>query len=313
MILWPLLNVWVYSFFSTLRTSSGMLAGRLAYYLNLNGAAITLDTMCSGSITALNCAYEALLLGRCDAALVGACNLLLNPKVSTAYAANDMLSMDGFCRPMDQKANGIARSEGMVMIFLQRNTDAKRIYAHVVHVDTSSDGFKQKGITNPSMEKQTELLQRFYKDINVDPLDVAFVEMHCAGTAVGDPVECAAVDRVFCRDRKEPLLIGSVKSSIGHTESASGLSSLTKLVLSLGTGFVPPNINFEEPRRDIPSLVAGRLKVCTETTPLSGALCALNSFGFAGSNAHCLLRQWHKVRLISFLFFPLDLPQHSYP
>lgn len=298
-----IVNIWAgYMInFSSRRTATGMLAGRLAYCLDLNGSAVTVDTMCSGSITALNCAYEALTLGRCDAALVGACNLLLNPKSSTSYFANDMLSMDGCCRPMEQNANGLARSEGLVVIFLQRATDARRIYAHLVHVATSSDGFKQEGISYPSLEKQTELLQHFYKDINVDPRDVAFVEMHCAGTTIGDPVECAAVDRVFCRERKEPLLVGSVKSNIGHTESVSGLSSLTKLVLSLGTGFVPPNIHFEEPRRDIPSLVAGRLKVCTETTPLAGSLCALNSFGFAGSNAHCLLRQWHKVRIIYLL------------
>lgn len=273
--------------------------------MNLNGTAITMDTMCSGSISALNCAYQALLMGHCDAALVGACNLLLDPKVTTSYVANDMLSLDGFCRPLDQNANGIVRAEGLVMIFLQRETDAKRIYAHVVHVDTSSDGFKQEGISFPSMDKQTELLERFYKDINVDPRDVAFIELHSAGTVVGDPVECGAIDRVLCRDRKEPLLVGSVKSSIGHTESTSGLSSLTKLVLSLGTGFIPPNINFEEPRRDIPSLMAGRLKVCTETTPLAGSLCALNSFGFSGSNAHCLLRQWHKVRIIGICFFTI--------
>lgn len=274
-----------------------MLAGRVAFHLNLNGIAITLDTLCSGSITALNCAYEALRLGTCDAALVGATNLLLNPASTAYYCENGMLSKDGYIRPFDQRADGFVRSEAMVMIFLQREVNAKRIYGHIVHVETSSDGFKQEGITYPSLEKQTELFQHFYKTIDVNPNSVSFVEMHCAGTVVGDPVECGSVDRVFCSDRAEPLLVGSVKSNLGHTECASGLCALTKLLLSFETGFIPANLDFVESRRDIPSLMAGRLKVCAENTPLPGKLCALNAFGFHGSNAHCLLRQWSKVKV----------------
>lgn len=274
-----------------------MLAARVAYHLNLNGNAVVLDTMCSGSITALNCAYEALNNGTCDAALVGACNLMVNASYTSAFMANEMLSKDGFCYSMDDRGNGFARSEAMVMIFLQRETAAKRIYAKIVHVATSSDGFKQEGISHPSIESQTKLFERFYTDIDVDPKSVAFVEMHCTGTIVGDPVECTSVDRVFCRDRDEPLLVGTIKSNMGHAESASGLCGLTKLLLSLETGFVPPNLHFTKPRQDIPSLVAGRLKVCTEKTPLSGSLCALNAFGYGGTNGHCLLRQWSKMKV----------------
>lgn len=278
------------------RRSPVMIAGRLAYHLNLNGAAITLDTACSGSISALNCAYEALRLGNCDAALVGACNLLLNPKSTSYFVANNMLSMDGHCRSMDQKASGFARSEAAVMIFLQRKTNSKRIYANIVHVDTSNEGFKQEGVSYPSIDRQTELLTRFYKDIDVDPLTVGYFETHGAATIVGDPIECGSIDRVFCTNRDEPLLVGSIKSNMGHGECTSGLCGITKLLLSFETGFIPPNLHFEEPRQDIPSLVAGRLKVCTETTPLPGPLCALNSFGYTGSNTHCLMRQWHKVK-----------------
>lgn len=274
-----------------------MLASRVAYHLDLNGIAIVLDTMCSGSMSALNCAYEALSCGTCDAALVGACNLMVNANFTAAFMANDMLSMDGICRSMDDQGSGFARSEAMVMIFLQRESTARRIYAKLVHVATSSDGFKQEGISHPSIEMQSELFERFYMDIGVDPNSVAFVEMHCTGTIVGDPVECTSVDRVFCRDRDEPLLVGTIKSNMGHAESASGLCGLTKLLLSLDSGFVPPNLHFTKPRQDIPSLVAGRLKVCTETTPLPGPLCALNSFGYAGSNGHCLLRQWTKMKV----------------
>ena len=105
-----------------------------------------------------------------------------------------------------------------------------------------------------------------------------------AGTKVGDPEECRTLDRVFCTNRKEPLLIGSVKSNMGHSEASSGICSVTKVLLAFEEGAVAPNINFETPRKDIPSLVEGRLKVCTEKTPLPGNLVAVDSFGFGGAN-----------------------------
>lgn len=274
-----------------------MLAGRVAYHLHLNGAAFVVDTACSGSMAALHLAYNDLRLGNCDAALVGACNLLLNPVSSECYVANNMLSMDGYCRSLDEKASGFVRSEAVVMIFLQRELHAKRIYAHIVHVDMSNDGFKQEGISYPSIEKQTELLTRFYKDIDIHPHYVGFFEGHFTGTVAGDLVECCAVDNVFCTDRETPLLLGAIKSNMGHAESASGLCGLTKALLTFETGLIPPNLHYEEARKDIPGLVAKRLKVCTEKTPLSGPFIALNSIGFIGSNVHCLLRQWHKMKV----------------
>lgn len=104
------------------------------------------------------------------------------------------------------------------------------------------------------------------------------------GTKVGDPEECATLDKIFCKNRKEPLLIGSIKSNMGHTESSSGICSLTKILLAFETGLIAPNLNFNKPRQDIPALVEGRLKVCTEATPLTGNLAAANSFGFGGAN-----------------------------
>lgn len=106
------------------------------------------------------------------------------------------------------------------------------------------------------------------------------------GTKVGDPEECRALDRVFCTNRKEPLLIGSVKSNMGHTEGSSGICSLTKILLAFEAGAVPPNLNFNKPRSDIPAIFEGRLKVCTELTPLPGNLAAANSFGFGGANGN---------------------------
>lgn len=124
--------------------------------------------------------------------------------------------MSNICRPLDDDANGYTRSETISTIFLQCRRDAKRAYAHLVYSKTSNDGFKSEGITHPSGSCQAKLFDEFYKDINIDPNTVDYVEGHCTGTKVGDPEECFAIDKVFCQGRKEPLMIGAVKSNVGH-------------------------------------------------------------------------------------------------
>ena len=195
-----------------------------------------------------------------------------------------VIAKDGYCRPFDHKASGYTRSEGICMMYLQRTKDAKRIYANVVYSKANCDGYKIEGITYPSGEMQEALLAEFYDDLQLDPTTVGYVEAHSTGTFVGDPEECKALDNIFCQDRHEPLLVGSVKSNIGHTESTSGVCSITKAIIAFENGKVPPNINFEEIRPTIPSLVEKRMIVCSETTPLNGDKIAINSFGFGGAN-----------------------------
>lgn len=120
------------------------------------------------------------------------------------------------------------------------------------------------------------------------------------GTRAGDPEECRALDRIFCTNRKEPMLIGSVKSNIGHTEASSGICSITKVVLSFEQGAIPPNLHFEIPRQEIAALVEGRMKVCTEITPLPGSLAAVNSFGFGGANGNVWRTCYTDSKLINF-------------
>lgn len=201
-----------------------------------------------------------------------------------------VLSDDGYCRPFDKNANGYTRSEAVCVLFLQRARDAKRVYGTVVYSKANCDGFKEEGITYPSGKMQAELLSEFYKEINLDPSTVNFVEAHSTGTVVGDPEECWAIDQVFCKGRNKPLLVGSIKSNIGHTESTSGCCSVAKAILAYHNNLIPPNINFQSVRPTIPALAEGRLKVITQSTPLDGPLIACNSFGFGGANAHVLLR-----------------------
>lgn len=166
-------------------------------------------------------------------------------------------------------------------------------------------GYKEQGITFPSGERQAQLLQEVYSEAGVDPNSVYYVETHGTGTKVGDPQEANAICQVFCSNRTEPLLIGSVKSNMGHAEPASGVCSLAKILLSIERQMIPPNLHYNTPNQYIPGLVDGRLKVVTEPTPLAGGIIGVNSFGFGGSNTHVILRAAdHTVA---------PIPQHPFP
>lgn len=245
---------------------------------------------------AMDSAFTALRNGECDAALVGGANLVMHPYVTLQFARLGVLAPDGYCRPFDVDATGYTRSEAICVMFLQKARDAKRCYSTVVYSKTNCDGYKAEGITYPSGKMQQQLLTEFYEDVRIDPSTVAYVEAHSTGTVVGDPEECAAIDNVFCKGRDGPLTVGSVKSNIGHSESTSGACSIAKVVLAFETGLIAPNINFTRIRPGIPSLEEGRLRVCTEVTPLEGSLVGVNSFGFGGANAHCLLRRNPKAK-----------------
>lgn len=209
-----------------------------------------------------------------------------------------VLAKDGFCRPFDHKASGYTRSEAVCVMYLQRKRNAKRIYANVVYSKANCDGFKIEGITYPSGGMQQQLLTEFYDDLQLDPTSLTYVEAHATGTVVGDPEECKALDSIFCKNRRDPLLVGSVKSNIGHTESTSGACSIAKVILTFENGLIPPNIHFEKIRPEIPALLEKRMIVCSETTPFKGDKIAINSFGFGGANGEKL-----KFRLENFLFF----------
>lgn len=268
-----------------------MLANRISYSLGLTGPSFLLDTACSSSMYALDSAFTALRNGECDAALVGGANLVMHPYVTLQFARLGVLAPDGFCRPFDVNATGYTRSEAICVLYLQKAKDAKRIYSTVVYSKTNCDGYKSEGITYPSGKMQQKLLNEFYEDVRIDPASISYVEAHSTGTLVGDPEECHAIDSVFCKGRHKPLLVGSVKSNIGHSESTSGACSVAKVILAFENGSIAPNINFTQNRPGIKSLEEGRLKVVTNVTKLEGSLVAINSFGFGGANAHCLLRR----------------------
>ncbi|XP_013112283.2 fatty acid synthase [Stomoxys calcitrans] len=277
--------------------SRAMLANRISYSLGLQGPSFLVDTACSSSMYALDCAFSALRSGEIDAAIIGGSNLMLHPFVTLQFARLGVLAHNGFCRPFDKNATGYTRSEAINALFLQRRRDAKRVYAKVIYSKTNCDGYKQEGITYPSGKVQEQLLSEFYKEIDITPNDLGYLEAHSTGTVVGDPEECRAIDNVICSQRTAPLLVGSVKSNVGHSEAASGICSLVKACLAFETGKIAPNINFDEIRPEIAPLAEGRLIVVDEAKDLKKPYIGVNSFGFGGANAHALLKAFEKSKV----------------
>ena len=189
---------------------------------------------------------------------------------------------------------------------MQKSTDAKRIYSTVLNVKTNTDGFKDQGITFPNGQMQNRLIRETYEEIGLHPNDVAYVEAHGTGTKVGDPQEVNSICDFFCKDRKTPLLIGSVKSNMGHSEPASGVCSIAKILIAMEAGVLPANLHFQNPNPDLYGLMDGRMKVVDRNMEWNGGIVGLNSFGFGGANAHVILKSNPKPKPISSID---DLPR----
>lgn len=210
-----------------------------------------------------------------------------------------ILASDGVCRPFDEDATGFSRADTICVIFLQKLKDSKRIYANLVYSSSNNDGFKKEGASFPSKIMQQKLIEDFYKNLKFDPELVNFVEAHSTGTKLGDPEEVSAIDEAFCKNnnRSRELIIGSVKSNMGHAEAASGMASIAKILIALENKKFPPNINIKNPRSDVTAFTENRIKVAMETENLDSDFIAMNSFGLGGGNAHALFRGNSKEKI----------------
>ncbi|XP_076382068.1 fatty acid synthase [Megalopta genalis] len=277
--------------------SRAMLANRISYFFGLHGPSYAIDTACSSSLVALDQAYRLIRTGVCDQVIVGGSNLCLHPYVSLQFSRLGVLATDCRCKSFDAKANGYVRSEAVSVIFLQKAKNAKRIYASVVYTKSNCDGYKEQGITFPARDIQKMLLEDFYKECKLSPTILSYLEAHGTGTSIGDPEELNAIEQVFVKNRTTPLRIGSVKSNLGHTEPASGICSVAKIIIAMESGLIPPNMHFQSPVKGIKSFEEGMLKVVTEPTPWEGGFVGINSFGFGGANAHILLKSHNKEKV----------------
>lgn len=267
-----------------------MFPNRISYTFDFKGPSFLLDTACSSGAMALYEAVQAMHRGECEAAIVGGANLCLRPGTALQFYKLNMLSDDGMCKSFDAACNGYGRSEAVCTLFLQRADVARRKYATIVHVKSNTDGFKEQGVTFPSANMQKRLITEVYDECKLDPLQVSYVEAHGTGTPAGDPIEMSAISEIFCNGRKEPLLVGTVKSNMGHSEPSSGICGIVKVLIGMETGLIPPNLHFKNPNPEIKPLLDGEVKIVTEPTPWAGGYAAFSCFGFGGVNIHGVLQ-----------------------
>lgn len=283
--------------YSMVGCQRAMMANRLSFCFDFKGPSIALDTACSSSLLALQNAYQAIRRGQCSAAIVGGINLLLKPNTSVQFMKLGMLSTEGSCKSFDAGGEGYCRSEAILAVLLTRKSLARRVYATILNASTNTDGYKEQGVTFPSGEAQKQLLCSMYEPVGVAPESLEYIEAHGTGTKVGDPQELNSIAQALCASRQDPLLIGSIKSNMGHPEPASGLAALAKVLLCLEHGLWAPNLHFHSPNPKIPGLQDGRLQVVDRPLPVRGGNVGINSFGFGGSNVHVILQPNSQARL----------------
>ncbi|MBX7432664.1 SDR family NAD(P)-dependent oxidoreductase [Mycobacterium sp. Y57] len=276
-----------------------VIAGRVAFTLGLEGPAVAVDTACSSSLVAIHQACQALHSGDCDLALAGGVNVLLSPATTIATSRARMLAPDGRCKTFDAAADGYVRSEGCGVLVLKRLSDAIRdgdpVKAVIRGSAVNQDG-ASGGLTVPNGGAQQRVIAAALARAGVGGRDVDYLEAHGTGTSLGDPIEVQAAGAVFGVDRPpdSPLLIGSVKTNVGHLEAASGVAGVVKVVLSLDHETLPRHLHFHNPSPHIPwDRLA--VRVVDEATPWRSngrpRRAGVSSFGFSGTNAHILIEE----------------------
>ncbi len=277
--------------------ANSVAAGRLSYLLGFQGPAVAVDTSCSSSLVAVDEAVKALRLGEVALALAGGVNAILSLDLSVAFSSAGMLAADGLCKTFDARADGYVRGEGCGLVVLKRLADAKRdgdpIRAVIRGSAVNQDG-ASNGLTAPNGPAQERVIAQALARAGLQPAEVDCLECHGTGTELGDPVEVRAAAAAYGPGRAadRPLLIGSVKTNIGHLEAAAGIAGVIKAVLSLQHGLIPRHLNFAEPNPHI-DWAALPVAVTTEATALPRmerpARIAISAFGFSGTNAHVVL------------------------
>ncbi|MFZ5526628.1 MAG: SDR family oxidoreductase [Pseudomonadota bacterium] len=273
-------------------------AGRLSYTWGFTGPSIVVDTACSSSLVAVHQACQSLRAGECDAALAAGVNRILSPAFSINFSRARMLSPDGRCKAFSAQADGFGRGEGAGVIVLKRLRDAQaagdRILAVIRGSAVNQDG-RSGGLTVPNGPAQQAVIRKALAQAGLGAGDVDYIEAHGTGTALGDPIEAGALGEVFAAShgKSRPLLVGSVKTNVGHLEAAAGICGLIKVALSLDQGHLPAQLHAAElsPHIDWSSLPVEIVREArawpkhTGRVPVAG----VSSFGFSGTNAHVVL------------------------
>ncbi len=286
---------------------NSVLSGRIAYFFGLQGPAISMDTACSSSLVAVDTAVNDLRLKHCNLALAGGVNLILAPETSVNFCKSGMLSPEGQCKSFDESADGYVRSEGCAIVVLKRLSDAiadkNTVLAIIRNTAVNQDG-PSSGLTVPNGLAQEKVIQAVLKSSKILPAEVSYIEAHGTGTALGDPIELEALKNTYGKDRQQdnPLLVGSVKTNIGHTETVSGVASLMKVVLSLVHEKIPASLHFKKinPHVDLSNTAIQIANKNTDWKRGKKRLAGINSFGFSGTNVHALIEEGPALNEIEF-------------
>lgn len=276
-------------------TSNSIISGRVSWFFDFKGPSLTVDTACSSSMVAFHLGAQSLRNNESEMSVICGVNVFTYPTDWFGMDHHGFLAGDGKSYSFDHRASGYSRGEGVGTIILKRLSTALRdgdtIRAVCLASGLNQDG-RTPGITLPSGPAQEQMIREVYKRGGLDIGKTAYVEAHATGTAAGDPIEARAIANTFnTADRESPLIVGAVKSAIGHTEGASGLAGIIKSVMILELGMIPPNANFEKANPKIP-IDKWRIKLPLQPTPWPAPgirQLSINSFGFSGTNGHVVL------------------------
>jgi 3-oxoacyl-[acyl-carrier-protein] synthase II len=286
-------------------------SGRISHLLGLTGPSLSIDAACSSSLSAVHLACQSLRNGECNIALAGGVNGILMPEISINFSQAQMLSPDGRCKSFDAAADGFGRAEGCGVIVLKRLGDiaeGDNIRAVILGSALNHTGHTS-GLTVPNGPAQQRVIGDAIAAAQITPHHISYIEAHGTGTALGDPIELGALGEVFGPHRAAPLLVGSVKTNIGHLEAASGMAGLIKVILSLQHRAIPANLHFQTPTPYI-SWANQPLQVPTQLTPWPASdqprIAGVSAFGFNGTNAHLIVSEAPDAAASH----PSNLPHH---
>lgn len=279
-----------------------LIPGRVAYFFDLKGPSLSVDTACSSSLVAIHYACQSLRNGEIDYALAGGVNTILLPESNISLSKAHVLSLEGQCKTFDAAADGYARAEGCGVLLLKRLSDALRdkdtILAVIKASAVNNDG-KTAGLVAPNGQSQEDVMLKALKQAELTSVDISYIEAHGTGTPLGDPIEVHAINQVYgvSHSQDNPLYLGSVKTNIGHLESASGVAGVIKTILSLKNKKLYKHLHFKQLN---PAIHLGDTQIPLATmdwpSPQTLRSAGVNAFGFSGTNAHVILQEYPNPR-----------------
>ena len=300
-LIWPQ-NPTDITSYSGIGGSLGVTAGRLSYTFGFTGPSMIIDTACSSSLVTTHLAMQSLRLGECDVAVSAGVNLIFGPQTHIYFCKGKMLAPDGHCKTFSDDADGYTRGEGIGVIVLKRLSDAERDGDHILALLRGSainqDG-PSGGLTVPNGPSQVKVIKSALKNAAIDPAKVGYIEAHGTGTSLGDPIEISALGKVFSESttkRELPLRVSSIKTNLGHLESAAGIAGIIKTILVVQNGQIPPHRNFRKPNphidwKSFPGEIPLKVTEWSESERIAG----VSSFSFSGTNSHVVISNYTRT------------------